>query len=565
MENFEADKIKISDILDKRDIRYEIPLYQREYSWEKDYIENFWEYLVDEDDNYFLWTIVFSVEGRDNIKEVVDWQQRLITITIFLSIVRKIFFELEDTNKWFAIHQNYIASIDRDNEDIWYKLVVWTKLRNFFEKYIQKKGWDISNSLPESKEEKRVKNNFISLNNKVISYLWDWNVDSKVKKLQNLRDKVLGLELVYIQVMSQEDAYTFFETINATWMKLSTADVLKNLLFKETKSSIDDVNKIWDQIIRNLSSWDEAYNVTQFIRYFWLSKHKKVTDKKLYNSIKRSVKSKDIKEKKYLSYDDLIDDLNYYSKLYSEIINPIENNYKWIFKSLYNFLKNISHLNVTQPYPTILAILDLTKRKNFEKLSTVKLLDLINTIEKFTFVYKLSWKSPSPLEWLFSEIWIKITKIKNKKELEKVIDQSIVDIKNKMPEKEEYLIWIKNKLVYRNKDLIKYFFDKLYNSTNELKFEHINIEHIFPQNPSSWNKMVDELLHSIWNLTILWPSINRKASNKLPLEKFDDLKSSEIQKNKELADYIKKNWWTDSDIELRVSELSEESWKIFKL
>jgi len=571
MEKFTADKITISELFTKKDLIYKIPINQREYSWEKEYIDNFWEYLTDIDDNYFLWTIVLNNEflDKEKYKEIVDWQQRLLTITILLSIIRDIFIQLKEVWKSEQIHKNYISNVNDDNVDIWYKIVPWKSLSEYFRKNVQDKDSRIRESIPWTNEEKRVLTNYNILYSKVEKYIEDTSEERKSQKLSELREKIKNMELVYIEVSTPEDAFTFFETINATWMKLSTADVLKNLVFKDTSYSPVDIDKIWNWIIENLKNNDEQFDLTKFIRYFWLSKFGKVTDKKLYRAIKDSIKiDQKTKTKKYKSYDEFVSDLEYNSCLYWEILFPNENNFQWILKPFYAFLQNIKVLWVTQPYPAILALIRIIKSDNFPSVSTSKILELIKAIEHFTFVYKISWKSPSPLEWLFSEIAANFNDIDSKVKFEERIRKSKERINDMMPQKEEYLANLEKKVFYtknkKDKEVLIYFFDKCYFWTNEIKFEHINIEHIYPQKPSSWESYDSIILHSIGNLTMLWPKFNRDASNKIPIDKVDYYKNSEINKTKELADYITQNWWGKDDIINRTNELKEKSWEIFK-
>ncbi len=53
MEKFSAKEIAISELLEDK-IIYRVPAYQRAYSWDKDYISNFWNYINDDADSYFL-------------------------------------------------------------------------------------------------------------------------------------------------------------------------------------------------------------------------------------------------------------------------------------------------------------------------------------------------------------------------------------------------------------------------------------------------------------------------------------------------------------------------------
>jgi len=161
--------------------------------------------------------------------------------------------------------------------------------------------------------------------------------DSKIQILQNLRDKLSNLDIVYIEVCSEDDAYTFFETINATGMKLSTADILKNLIFKKSGLNREDIESGWNYILENLKNLEDDFDITRFIRHYWLSKHTKVSDRKLYHSIKKSID----KDKEYPSYDIFLKELKENSDLYHQILYPNSEYLDTLGKSIARNLKNI--------------------------------------------------------------------------------------------------------------------------------------------------------------------------------------------------------------------------------
>ena len=68
---------------------YYIPNYQREYSWEKVELEDFWDDLQATKDNnegldHFFGQIVVHSDEESKKKYIIDGQQRTITSTIFM-------------------------------------------------------------------------------------------------------------------------------------------------------------------------------------------------------------------------------------------------------------------------------------------------------------------------------------------------------------------------------------------------------------------------------------------------------------------------------------------------
>ena len=71
-------------------IKYEIPIYQRNYAWEKEeitaLIQDIYDaYKKDPQKCYYVGTLVSFYRG-DNVYEVIDGQQRLTTVRILLAV-----------------------------------------------------------------------------------------------------------------------------------------------------------------------------------------------------------------------------------------------------------------------------------------------------------------------------------------------------------------------------------------------------------------------------------------------------------------------------------------------
>lgn len=78
-------KIPVLDIF--KDAKYIVPIYQRNYAWDKMEIEQLIEDIENENKEYFLGNLI--VNKRDNnIYEVIDGQQRLITLYLLKKYLR---------------------------------------------------------------------------------------------------------------------------------------------------------------------------------------------------------------------------------------------------------------------------------------------------------------------------------------------------------------------------------------------------------------------------------------------------------------------------------------------
>ena len=206
---FHAEPLKIRKVL-KSNVTYSIPDFQREYSWDKENILEFWNDLNNSEDLFFG---SFVLVGNKNDTElyIVDGQQRLTTITILLSVIRD-FFKLIEEIDLVDTTQSYIVFVDDDK-----KLCPILKNETpypFFQNLIQDSS-KIDNLIAKTDEEKLI----IQNKNLFKSYIEQHfeTLESKEDKnlfLKKIRDKLLNIDVIYILVDTLDNAHTIFETLN---------------------------------------------------------------------------------------------------------------------------------------------------------------------------------------------------------------------------------------------------------------------------------------------------------------------------------------------------------------
>jgi len=208
METFEAQKTDIEKIFSSKKIIHRVPNYQRPYAWRDEQINDLWDDLNDRESDYFLGTFVFNNEflKSKNIKETVDGQQRLLTLTIFFAVLRDIFLELKNKKRSDRIQSHLIANQDLDGKDNTYKFMPGKNLEDYFRDYIQRESTKIQESKPQTNEQKLVKKNYELLYNKIYSELEKLdNNQKRIDYLSKLRDKVISLELVFFLKLSMQE------------------------------------------------------------------------------------------------------------------------------------------------------------------------------------------------------------------------------------------------------------------------------------------------------------------------------------------------------------------------
>ena len=89
---FEAKDTKLKEVLfSSTSSRIRIPRYQRPYAWTEEQVSEYWSDIISEDQAYFLGSFIFNKENEDDgFIDVIDGQQRILTSTIFIAVLRNI-------------------------------------------------------------------------------------------------------------------------------------------------------------------------------------------------------------------------------------------------------------------------------------------------------------------------------------------------------------------------------------------------------------------------------------------------------------------------------------------
>lgn len=223
---------------------YQIPMFQREYSWEQEQCETLWDDLIgfhnenDKKDKYFLGNIVVHPIDENEKFSVIDGQQRLTTL---LLLIRALFDNagtvkaLEECLKTKDKLSSELTNNIRLNSD-----VIENDKKNL-EQIILQGHCDDENS--------RLYINYDMFKNKISDWKQGKTSDELNKLILTFLDNVV---LLPILCETEDDALNIFETINNRGLSLSDADIFKSKLYAGIDSSkrgefIDEWNDLYDQ------------------------------------------------------------------------------------------------------------------------------------------------------------------------------------------------------------------------------------------------------------------------------------------------------------------------------
>lgn len=574
--SFEAKDKTINDVLFQSDKKFRVPRYQRPYAWGEEQIDEFWEDLRSNKDPYLIGSIILNKEPlkTNGYIDIIDGQQRLLTITILSAVMRDIA-KTFDKSLSQLIHEKEIVFVDMNGNQS-SRIIPGETTLPVFENAIQSQISNAEKYNAKTPEEIKVKNNYLYLKAKVENLLSDFNsAEQKRGEINKIREKVRNLYVIHVEVKCEEDAYEIFESTNARGVDLSVADLLKNLIFKKIPPQEDkDLAKaVWADITSDVES--AGSDLKKFLRYYWLSKHSFVSEKRLFKEFKKVVTDWDI------VLDDLWQSSTIYYRLLAGTVDQFQD-YGKHYKSIFSSVFALRLMGVTQSNVLLLSLL-----RNFEKIP-VQMKRIFNAIERFCFCYFAVCNKPANrVERLFSKTAIEIESVcrdvPEKKLTDSInasFDNLINALKKIMPTKDEFISSfeeIEYKKSEKSRLLIKYILGNINNYLDEsdeyiINFDKVNIEHLLPQKPDKkWNLKQEDLknyVNLIGNLTLLSKKLNSKAQNKIIKEKISEFRDSRLKITKELVTFFENNnyAWSEADIRKRSKDFAilsyDKIWKI---
>lgn len=509
---------------------FNIPKYQRTYSWEKEQLENFLDDLKNQRDlekNYFLGTFLFHRKNDKNSYEyidVVDGQQRLTTIIIFLSLIIK----LLEKNKSELINNRTYKKYVHDDEC--FKLELENEDNSFLHNIVLNNVDKLEHESPSQKKlflakeyfKKRLENNSLDFLEKIYTVLTEANV------------------IIYV-VDEIADATQIFELLNDRGKKLTSLEGVKSFLMHKI-SCLDLSNKDQqiDIIQDNFASIYriiEKYNINEsdVLRYHTIAFEECKTED--YNT-----PDKYIKNKINSLFENKKDDF-FIKNTILEYVEKLKNSFK-LYKNIKinNFkskaLNELYMIGRVNPYiPLIMNI--------YEKETPERIERFIDSICKFTFRATLIGLR-NDNEGFYSyirknEYFLDIFK--------KIIDENWWDINRRV----DTALNSSNHYKWANKNIIKYI---LFSYENYLRLKKayplltkddyssedtrmkLSIEHITAQRSQNLNiseSFKEEFMHHIGNLVIDTAASNSRKGNKDGDEKEIEFSSSSILSQLEIG------------------------------
>ena len=554
---------KLIELMEGKEKRYIIPVYQRKYDWKKEncvQLYNDLKKVVQEKrESHFFGSIVSALEGNGSIIEyhIIDGQQRLTTVSLLLLAIsniidkqnKKITYQTEQINGQ-KIRDTYLLP-KQDQEDDRVKLRPVKSDREAYTKLFgDEKDYDISSNLTINYNEfcKMIAQNEVSID--------------------DLYDAVHKLEIISITLGRTDNAQLIFESLNSTGLALSEGDKIRNYVLMGLKPSKQSqyYEKYWEKIEKFT-----ANDVSNFTRdYLSIKRLKTPSMNAIYPAFKQYAEDGNLPVETLL--DDMLRYARYFWKLQQHKSELGENR-------LDACLHRMGQLDIAVTRPFFMEVFRLNQDN---KLTTEDVLRIFLIIENYLFRRNICEVPTNALNKIFLLLNKEVIRYDNT--ANDYVNKMVYALRSKkesgrFPDDNEFSEALALKQVYLMRGKYKaYLFERFENygtvetkdvyahlTANDYTIEHIMPQHLTPAWIESLGANAEEIhatwLHRLANLTLT--GYNPSLSNKTFIEKRDaenGYKNSGLKMNQKIA---QKDAWGLAELEERNADMVSQALTIW--
>jgi len=493
--------------------QFVIPVYQRNYTWSanrevRQYLSDLKNVLDGKYKNHFLGIIIYLEKPIDFATRefsVIDGQQRLTTTFLIIYAVKKILEKNGDNEKVQQLEGQYLTN-PYHTDKIKYKLKPLVSDDDIYRNIVEDKFDQIEDSYSNVYKNYR--------------YIEEY-LNTLLMEGYSANDILLALDKLYVvtvPISEEDNAQKIFESINATGVKLTSADLIRNYLLMDLPSDIQEkyYRDYWRKIEDNVSS--NSKELEMFFRmYLAIKKFTLVAKSAVYREFVDWTEGTAVETEKL--FKELLEYAQIYNQLINEEIKKLPNSLKI---PVTDFRKIASDI----PLSIIMEFYHLY-RQNL--LSDIVLGDLIYSINTFLLRRSICDMDSQNISKLFPTLLKKVLDKCNNDYayILKVLNQEMVGNNantsgSYMPTDKQMMEYLLNASVYK-RPALRIVLDRLelHDNPAPVDLEKLSIEHLMPQTPTEeWLEELDtdeetyyENLHRIGNLTLAAKSDNSKMGN----------------------------------------------------
>lgn len=536
---------------------FNVPRYQRSYSWTSDETEDFWQDIVhaaEDASEYFLGNVVLTADGdQAEVYSIIDGQQRIATTTILLAAMRDHYERNGKSDVASAIQNNELYPLDTGTYEKTPRVQLNAIDNQFYREFILE-----SQAVVPDKESHRLIYEAKTYFDEKLNDLHEDHPDTWEKEIGSI-SKFLksNARIVSVDAASDADAFVIFETLNDRGADLTIADLLKNYLFSRSGNEIDSVQINWMESVSVLEEYQSADDFITFLRHFWSSVHGMTRERELYRRIKSEISTKPAAVK-------FSNDLRKAARHYGAALSAESDFWSGYSERTKEIIRLFPRMKLEQNRPLLLAIF-----QHFEKKEIERTLDSLLAWSVRGLVGGVMGKGAAEKAFCDAAVKIRAGEIKNRDDLRAALAKLI-------PGDTSFAASFR---VFRttNNALARYMLlamERHMGAQHQPEFipnsdvDDVNLEHILPQRAKSkdWPEFDEDQVsfyaNRIANMTLLKKGKNSKIGNKAWAIKKPVISESDLELNKEIAATID---WDQDAIDERGVVLSERASAVWSM
>jgi len=267
---------------------FEIPDFQRLYSWEEDHCSKLWEdlsefldkFLSGKSKKYFLGSLVVYPKKKDDdqLLCVIDGQQRLTT----LALLMRAFYEMAQTYPALQgiYYKKHISRDEVVKEPRVESKVLGGQDKNDLCEVLENEGENL-------RKDNKFKSNYEFLKKSIKKR---WASSSAETKEREITALLAGVDMLMIKCSDEDDALTLFEIINDRGLPLSDPDIFKAKMYQVSPNKNDFISR-WEAMSDHLSLFKSFMHISRanlgitdkeigIRKYIWVNHLKPLVEEK---------------------------------------------------------------------------------------------------------------------------------------------------------------------------------------------------------------------------------------------------------------------------------------------
>lgn len=533
--------------------QFVIPVYQRNYTWTsgkevKQYLDDMQSVMLGEYDNHFLGIMIYldtPIDYSAREFSVIDGQQRLTTTFLTLYAIRELFKTQGQKEQVQSLEGQYLTN-PFSTAKMKYKLKPLVSDDAVYQCIVEDRFADIKDT------SSNVYKNYIY----ILGVLKELLVSG-----YTLNDILMAMNKLYVvcvPIAESDNAQKIFESINATGVKLTASDLIRNFILMDLPSDTQEeyYEKYWKAIEGYISS--DSKKLELFFRMFLAAKNYTLPNKNaVYRLFVKWFKESE-KDAKDILEEVLVYAEAYYT-IYRKDISDVDS-------KLRNVLKEFRRILSSMPAPALMKFYLLCKEGKISESDLSEIISLINSylIRRSLCNFDtnvISRLFPTFLKDVLSDCNDDYTNIVD------VVKKDLI-VKNagnamSMPDNEQLRQMVYNANMYNLRATLRIVFDRIEHENNPapVDLSLLSVEHLMPQTPTKeWlaelsvdAETYQKNLHRLGNLTLAAKKDNSAMGNKGWAYKNEILKSTNHLKMNEKILAVEK--WNIDEIDKRTGEL----------